>query len=262
MSRIIAEHAGSARVAAKRASIRTAILRVEQAAWIDYKGMSACLNRAIYLHMAATELPVLTSSASIPKGEICRKFLHMTPGLLPFVFAHIPHPDPLDATSIGIVAAVCGVLTLVFLALRPIVRRPGERNFLSTTLSYPASILAALLLFPERPEFAMVVVVVLAFGDGSAYLAGRLFGHTHLPWNADNTWVGSIAFLCCSGPLASLAFWLEARPAVHLWQAAACGLAAAGAGAVAESLPSRITDNARVGLAAILAVAVTGLLVV
>jgi farnesol kinase len=212
--------------------------------------------------MAATELPVLTTSAAIPKGEICRKFLHMTPGLLPFVFARIPHPDPLDGTSIGIVAAVCGVLTLVFLALRPIVQRRGEQNFLSTTLSYPACVLAALMLFPDRPEFAMVVVVVLAFGDGSAYLAGRLFGRTHLPWNPEKTWVGSVAFLCCSGPLASLAFWLEARPGVQVWQAAVCGLAAAGAGAMAESVPSRITDNARVGLAAGLGVAVTGLLLV
>jgi dolichol kinase len=210
--------------------------------------------------MTATELTLLTPTAQIPRGEICRKFLHMTPGLLPFVFAQIPHPATLDATSIAIVAAVCVALTAVFLALRPVVRRPGERNFLSTTISYPASILAILILFPSRPEFAMVVVVVLAFGDGSAYLAGRLFGRTRLPWNAEKTWLGSTAFVCCSAPLAALAFWLEARPPVSFAHALACGLAAAVAGALAESVPSRITDNARVGVAAGIAVAGAGLL--
>jgi dolichol kinase len=211
--------------------------------------------------MTATELPALTASAGIPRGEIYRKFLHMLPGLLPFVLAYVPHPDPLDATSIGVVTAICVALTLVFLALRAVVRRPGERNFLSTTLSYPVSILAVLVLFPARPEFAMVVVVILAFGDGSACLAGRLFGRTRLPWNPDKTWLGTAAFVCCSGPLAGLAFWLEARPPVHLWQGLVCGLAAAVAGAMAESVPSRITDNARVGLAAGITVAAAGLLV-
>ncbi|HUG93698.1 MAG TPA: phosphatidate cytidylyltransferase, partial [Planctomycetaceae bacterium] len=212
--------------------------------------------------MTVPELSFLPGTQTISKGEICRKFLHMTPGLLPFLFAPLRlHPDPLDATSLAVVVLVCAVLTLVFLALRPVVRRPGERNFLSTTLSYPASILAVLLLFPGRPEFAMVVVVVLAFGDGSAWLAGRLFGRRRLPWNPEKTWVGSTAFVCCSAPLAALAFWLEARPPVSFPQALVCGLAAALAGAAAESLPSQITDNARVGVAAGVAVAVTGLLV-
>jgi dolichol kinase len=210
--------------------------------------------------MTATDLPALTASAGLPKGEICRKFLHMLPGLLPFVLACVPHPDPLDTTSVAVVAAVCLVLTLAFLALRGVVRRPDERNFLSTTLSYPASVLAVLLLFPARPEFAMVVVVILAFGDGTACLVGRLFGRTRLPWNPDKTWLGTTAFIACSGPIAALAFWIEARPSVAFWQALTCGVGAAVAGALAESVPSRITDNARVGLAAGIATAAIGLL--
>ena len=202
----------------------------------------------------------MPATRSIPAGEACRKFLHMTPGVLPFVLAAVDHPDPLDGVSLAVVATICVVLTAVFLALTRIVRRPDEDNYLSTVLSYPACVLAVLVLFPARAEFAAVVVVVLAFGDGAASIGGRLFGKTRLPWNPEKSWAGTLAFLACAAPLASLAYWLEARPAVAPGVALACGIAAAAAGAVAESLPTRITDNARVGVAAALAVSVCGLL--
>jgi farnesol kinase len=182
----------------------------------------------------------------------------MLPGVLPFVLAAVPHPDPLDTVSLGVVTAICVVLTTVFLLLHRFVRRPGEHNFLSTTLSYPGTILLTLLLFPDHAEFAGVVVTILALGDGSAYLVGKRFGKQRLPWNTEKSWLGSIAFVAVSAPIATLAYWLEAaNPTVPLAMAAVCGFSAAFAGAIAESLPSRITDNLRVGLAASLAVVAT-----
>ena len=76
-------------------------------------------------------------------------------------------------------------MTAIFLGLYRVVRRPGERNLLSTTLSYPATIIATLLLFPGHAEFATVVVVILAFGDGTAYFGGKLFGRT--PFAVEST---------------------------------------------------------------------------
>ncbi|MBW3543814.1 MAG: hypothetical protein KY476_26495 [Planctomycetes bacterium] len=212
--------------------------------------------------MTVTELPAPPKIRRASSGEVCRKFMHMSPGCLPFVLTAVPHPDPLDATSIGIVAAICVLLTGLFIALARVVRREGEENFLSTALSYPLTVLAVLVLFPARAEFAMVVVVVLAFGDGSAYIGGKLLGRRRLPWNQDKSWAGTLSFVAVSAPIAAWAYWLEARPSVPFSTALACGAAAAVAGAVAESLPVRLTDNARVGVAAGFAVAVTGLLLV
>jgi dolichol kinase len=51
-------------------------------------------------------------------------------------------------------------------------------------------------------------------------------------------------------PVATLAYWRVARPDVSLASAAISASAAALLAAVAESLPVRLTDNLRVGVAA------------
>lgn len=188
----------------------------------------------------------------LTQRELCRKLLHILPGTLPFALQFVPHPDPLDRTSLLVVATICVVLTALYVALRPIVSRPGEHDFFRTAFSYPAVVLGMLLLFPSAPELTCVVVVVIAFGDGGANLAGRLFGRRRLPWNPHKTWVGLTAFVLCAAPAASLAYWLEARPAVPFATALLCGTSATLVAACAESLDSRITDNLRVGLAAAL----------
>lgn len=207
------------------------------------------------------ELPARNSSASQSRqrnrmpGEFWRKLLHMSPGLLPFTIGFVPHPERLDWISQAVVTGLCVGLTLVFLSLHRVVHRPGETNLLSTTLSYPATVIAAVLLFPEHVELTGVVVVVLAFGDGSAYIGGKLFGKRALPWNGEKTWFGTLSFVAVSAPLSALAYWILADGAGRdVGVAIACGTAAALAGAIAESLPVKLTDNLRVGVAALLTV--------
>lgn len=202
----------------------------------------------------------------IRTGEIVRKTLHMLPGFLPFALVLVPHPETLDRTSLLVVAAITVALTAIYLLSHRVVRRPDEDNFLSTALSYPAVILFMLIVFPQHAEFTCVVVVVLALGDGSAYLGGKLFGKRRLPWNSDKTWAGLFSFILVAGPIAALAYWLEANAsAVAYWgnraeiavpasMALVCGVTAALCGSLAESLPMRITDNLRVGIAASAAV--------
>ena len=113
-----------------------------------------------------------TPQAGIPvktDNEFYRKLLHMLPGLLPFGLAFLPHDDPPDWIAMGLVVGISVILTAVYLALHPRVSRPEEANFLSTALSYPATVLGTLLVFPAHAEFAMVVVILIAFGDGFAY---------------------------------------------------------------------------------------------
>jgi dolichol kinase len=206
-------------------------------------------------------------------SEFVRKLLHMSPGLLPFVFAAVPHLDPLDWIAQAAIVSCCVVMTAVFLSLYRTVRRPGEDNLLSTAISYPAIVIATVLLFPAHVELMGVVVVVLALGDGAAYIGGKNFGKHKLPWNLDKTWVGSLSFIAVSGPIATLAYLVLAYGDGHQWGfaykalgdaagrhweiAAACGFTAAICGSMAESLPVKLTDNLRVGVSALLAVTVT-----
>lgn len=178
-----------------------------------------------------------------------RKVLHSVPGLLPFVLAVVPHPDPLDTVSLSVVLVLAAVLTGVFLASRRIVQREGEDNLLSTTLSYPATVCLLLLLFPSRAEFAATLVTILAFGDTAAYFGGKTLGRRRLPWNSDKTWAGMVCFLLVAFPVATLAMLLESRnPQIPLAMAAICGFSGAFVGAVVETLPVRLTDNLRIGV--------------
>ena len=102
-----------------------------------------------------------------------------------------------------------------------------------------------------------MVTIIIAFGDGSATLAGLLVGGKRLPWNRTKSWVGLTAFVACSIPLAALAYWAEARPAVPLIVALACVVPAALVAALIESIPTDFNDNIRVGVAAALTILAT-----
>jgi dolichol kinase len=203
---------------------------------------------------------------AIRRGEILRKTIHMVPGALPFALFLSPHPRVLPWDSLLIVTVITAILTAAYIASKKIVRRPDETDFYSTCLSYPACILAMLLLFPQHPEFTCVVVVVLGFGDGSAYIGGHLLGGRKLPWNPKKTWAGTVSFVLVAAPIATLAYFLEANTsALAFWggggpiaaplaMAALCATAATVTAAVAESWATSLTDNLRVGVAASLAV--------
>jgi dolichol kinase len=105
-------------------------------------------------------------------------------------------------------------------------------------------------MFPGNVEFAGAAVAVLAFGDPAACLIGSALGRSPLPWNPRKSWAGSLGFFAVAAPPATLAYYYLAQPDVPMLQAAVCGVSAAFAAAIAESLRSRITDNLRIGLAA------------
>jgi dolichol kinase len=211
----------------------------------------------------------LPARPGIRKGEILRKTLHMLPGTVPFALFAVPHPHTLPWYSLVIVTVLTTLLTLVYIASKKIVQRPGETDFYSTCLSYPACILGMLLLFPQHPEFACVLVVILALGDGSACLGGKFFGGRKLPWNSDKTWAGTACFIAVAAPIATIAYFLEANTnslaawgeggpiAVPLTMALACATAATLVASLAESWRSKLTDNLRVGLTASVTVIAT-----
>jgi phytol kinase len=187
----------------------------------------------------------------------------MAPGLLPFVLWPISHRDPISPTLRAIIVAlVVGLGLLIFLNFRRIARQGRHDDRLPAVVGYAGSVLLTLLIFPAQAELGLTVLGVLALGDGSATLGGMLLGGPTLPWNPRKTWSGSLCFVLVGGLLASVIYWgethnLEAQtPGVSFATALACGIPAALAGAIVESLPLRINDNIRVGVAAAVTVAV------
>jgi dolichol kinase len=185
-------------------------------------------------------------------NEWRRRLWHIAPGLLPLALWVIPHVDPIPVWIIISVLLNTSCLVAAALWVGKTLQRPGEPNMVESTVGYAIPALTLALLFPGQIELAGTALAILAFGDGSATLAGLLFRGPKLPWNASKSWVGSAAFLAVSVPYATVIYWHEARPAVPFSLALTCAGSAALVAAVVESLPSRMNDNFRVGLSAAL----------
>lgn len=183
----------------------------------------------------------------------------MSPGLLAVLLPLIPHADPLAMYSRVILFTLIGGTSLFALKREALFRRhgDGDRGWATSVISYGIITLSLLLALPAQPEIGMAVTMIIAFGDGSATLAGMIVRGRRLPWNRDKSWAGLAAFLLCAIPLASGVYWAEARPGVALSLACACVAPAVLLAAFAESLPLRINDNIRVGVTAGLTMLVT-----
>jgi len=188
----------------------------------------------------------------------------MSPGLLPFILWPIPHRDPLSPILLAIIVGVFLVLTgVIFWRWRKIARAGvGDADRMTAIYGYATSVLAMLFLFPAHAECGLALLGVLAFGDGGATLVGKLAGGPRLPWNSAKSYAGLAGFCLLGLPMTAAIYWGESNNleaiGVRATVAQSVLIAAAGvlAGALAESLPSRINDNIRVGIAA--AVAIVG----
>lgn len=188
------------------------------------------------------------------KAELRRRLLHMTPGLLPVLLWLYPHSYP--NWELPVRVWVCGLaLGLALFGLKHFreVARAGESGGIDSVLSYSFSVLAALAIAPLHPEYCLIVLAILAFGDGSATLGGKLIGGPRLLWNRDKTWAGLLSFWICGTLVATLAYWGEVRPQPPLLSAVAVAAIVTAAAALAESLPLKVNDNLRVGIVTLVA---------
>jgi uncharacterized protein (TIGR00297 family) len=198
----------------------------------------------------------------LPPGEAARKLVHASMGVFALALPFLAWSE----------AAACAVAAFAFnwLALPRLLghRLASSREGSSDrgVLLYPLVVLALVLLFRDRMEYAAFGWGVLAGGDAAAGVAGMKWGRRALPWNAGKTWAGAFGFLAgagaggallagwfCSvthplgpgpgyppggGVLAWGAFWLAIAPVPLI------------AAAILESSPHGLDDNILPALAA------------
>jgi dolichol kinase len=177
----------------------------------------------------------------------------MTPGALilglpllqrfPLVKFHLP-------ALIVVVTALLAVLS--FVHKRRFVR-PGEQGWAVSVWAFVATALVPMIAVPGHVELSLTALVILAFGDGAASLCGMALRGPTLPWNGGKTIAGTLAFIVCAAPCAVWIYWGLSNPQVPMQTAWICGIVAVAMSAVAESIPSSINDNIRVGAAAMTA---------
>lgn len=186
----------------------------------------------------------------ISARELRRRLWHMTPGLLPLILWPIPHEDPVSPTLKYIILTVSVIVAgRIFLKFQEVARYRSERRA-GAVLGYLLSVVGTLVLFPAQLELAFLVLAILAFGDGLATLGGVVLGGPVLPWNQNKTISGTVSFALCGTLMGAAIYWGESNPVVGFHDALLIAALTACAAALAESLPTRLDDNIRVGVTA------------
>lgn len=172
-------------------------------------------------------------------NETLRKSLHIAFGLGAFALKWLPW----YAAAGVCVAAIAGNWLLLHKLVGKSVAR-HERGFDAGIVLYPVMVLVLVLLFRHELHFAAIGWALLAFGDGTATLAGKAIGIAPLPWNREKSWGGLIAFFVAGGAAAlAVSSWMGFA---HPGAVAIAALAAA----VTESLALGVDDNVTVPAAA------------
>ncbi len=171
-------------------------------------------------------------------NEILRKVVHIAFGFCALLLRWLA---PWQGALLALAALLHNWKVLPLFFGKRIAR--GSRGTDLGILLYPAAVLVLIVAFWRDPGLAAAGWAILAFGDGSATLAGKLLGGPALPWNRAKTFAGSIAFALAGGTAAwVIASFVERDPGYALpW--IAIGFAAAAACAVAESLDLNVDDN-------------------
>ncbi len=130
-------------------------------------------------------------------GEITRKIVHIGSGqvLLLAWWLEIP-------TWIGIVAAFLAsiiALTSYFLPILPSINSVGRQSLGTFFYALSIGILIAIFWPMQHPEYAVIGVLIMAWGDGLAALVGQNFGkHPYKIAGIQKSWEGSFTMTIVS----------------------------------------------------------------
>jgi len=191
---------------------------------------------------------IVQQSSNRRRTEVVRKALHFLIGLAPVLAAY--------NRIVALILLGSGILSYMIMEL---VRRRGGHIPLVSSLTVFASrrrdhgrfvlgpvtlgLGACLSLLIFSPLTAAIAICALAFGDGTASLAGKFMGRIRPPFLFGKSLEGSIA--CFLGTLAS-AYVTTVLFGEGNWR---ISLIAAGTATVTELLPIRDWDNVIIPLA-------------
>ena len=168
-------------------------------------------------------------------NEALRKFLHIGMGFGALLLLRVPWRY---AALIGVGGIILNWFFLHRIAGRRVARH--ERGWDAGIVLYPIAVTVLIVVFNWHLEIAAVAWVLLAFGDGSSTVVGRLLPLAPLPWNRAKSWGGLAAFIVFGGAAAFAIARLFGAP-----QDVAIAVAVL-VSAIAESLPLGIDDNVTV----------------
>jgi uncharacterized protein (TIGR00297 family) len=195
--------------------------------------------------MAMPELPPSVAHAPIFST---RKIVHMS--MLIFAFL-LPYLTWVQAAGCALLALLFNTVVLPRLNV-DLRKSPGGASGASVwtgIVIYPVSVLALILFYRHDLHIVAAVWAIMALGDGMAGVAGSAWRGPALPWNREKTWAGLVGFVA-AGTAGAYLLTRWVGPAVAPGLALKVCAATALVGALVESTPIRLDDNATVPLVA------------
>lgn len=178
----------------------------------------------------------------LTRSELLRKLTHLGFGFCAVLMAWL---STWQTAAVALAALLFNWLVLPHVGGKSIAR--DGRGYDAGILLYPFAVLVLVLAFPWNREIAASVWAFLAFGDGSATIAGRLIGGPRIPWNPDKTVSGTCAFLVAGGA-AAYALHSFLADDVTLLPRAVVVFVPLVLAALVETLPLNVDDNVSVPL--------------
>ena len=171
------------------------------------------------------------------KKELFRKTIHLCSAFVPFFLSRAFVPTVVFLSCTAVLYAVSEVLRmkgksvpLISEVTEAAARKRDENRFVLGPLTLVCGIVTAALLW--KPAAAAIGIFALAFGDGLASLAGKLFGSVRIPGTSGKTVAGSLtcftAIFCATYVYSHTSY---------------VALVIAAAGMFTEVLPLRDFDN-------------------
>lgn len=130
-------------------------------------------------------------------GELTRKVVHIGTGnvILLAWWLNIP-------AWIGITASIvagCIALVSFFVPILPSIQSVGRRSLGTFFYAISIGVLVGWFWPIEQPQYAVIGILVMTWGDGMAAVIGQLFGkHPYQLLGSQKSWEGSLAMLLMS----------------------------------------------------------------
>lgn len=175
-----------------------------------------------------------TASGAGPRSsEAVRKVVHIGTGNVILLAWWLDIPAWI---GIGASVVASGITLLSYWRpILPVINSVGRRSFGTFFYSLSIGILIALFWPLKQPEYAVLGVLVMAWGDGMAALVGQRFGfHPYEIGGMKKSWEGSLAMAIASGIVSFGVLWMAPiESSVSLGQV---GLVALGVALLATTL--------------------------
>ena len=207
-------------------------------------------------------MPEIANSIRAPRAPLfsTRKIVHTS--MLIFAFL-LPYLSWRQAAGCALLALLFNVVVLPRMGadLRKTPAGASGSGVWTGIIIYPISVLALILLYRHDLHIVAAVWAIMALGDGTASVTGGALRGPALPWNREKTWSGFLGFIVVGTAGAyvltrwvALGVALRVAPGVAPTIAPDVALricaATALVGAIVESVPIRLDDNATVPLVA------------